>query len=118
MSSHIATPLCQFTVISVIDNISLLGAGIATEELSSSPSTAPQSALMPQPDESLPAPTSPALSEDSDCLFRLDVDHVRSLMPQEKTVLPPVMNVAGGGSQLNEKGQTCYTPVINKNDFN
>ena len=46
---------------------------------------------------SVPEPPSPALSDDSDILFRLDVDHVRSLMPEETSALPPVLTVVNGG---------------------
>lgn len=48
-------------------------------------------------DTPLATPTSPALSDDSDCLFRLDVDNVRSLLPQDITALPPVLKVINGG---------------------
>ena len=47
----------------------------------------------------LSTPTSPALSDDSDCLFRLDVDNVRSLLPQDITALPPVLKVVNEGIQ-------------------
>ena len=45
----------------------------------------------------LSTPTSPALSDDSDCLFRLDLDNVRSLLPQDITALPPVLKVTNEG---------------------
>ena len=48
-------------------------------------------------DTPLATPTSPALSDDSDCLFRLDVDNVRSLLPQDITALPPVLKDINGG---------------------
>lgn len=46
----------------------------------------------------LSTPASPALSDDSDCLFRLDVDNVRSLLPQDITALPPVLKVVNEGT--------------------
>ena len=46
----------------------------------------------------LSTPTSPALSDDSDCLFRLDLDNVRSLLPQDITALPPVLKVINEGT--------------------
>ena len=48
----------------------------------------------------LSTPASPALSDDSDCLFRLDVDNVRSLLPQDITALPPVLNVVNEGTVM------------------
>ena len=49
------------------------------------------------PNTPLSTPASPALSDDSDCLFRLDVDNVRSLLPQDITTLPPVLRVTNEG---------------------
>ena len=49
------------------------------------------------PSTPLSTPASPALSDDSDCLFRLDVDNVRSLLPQDITTLPPVLKVTNEG---------------------
>ena len=46
----------------------------------------------------LSTPASPALSDDSDCLFRLDVDNVRSLLPEDITALPPVLKVVNEGT--------------------
>ena len=48
----------------------------------------------------LSTPVSPALSDDSDCLFRLDVDNVRSLLPQDITALPPVLKVVNEGTVM------------------
>lgn len=48
----------------------------------------------------LSTPASPALSDDSDCLFRLDVDNVRSLLPQDITALPPVLKVVNEGTVM------------------
>ena len=61
--------------------------------------------VLPSPDvlgSPLPTPTSPALSDDSDCLFRLDVDNVRSLLPQDTTALPPVLRITNEGTCSNE----------------
>ena len=57
------------------------------------PLTPPQDMV----DTPLATPTSPALSDDSDCLFRLDVDNVRSLLPQDISALPPVLKVVHEG---------------------
>ena len=57
--------------------------------------------VLPSPDvlgSPLATPTSPALSDDSDCLFRLDVDNVRSLLPQDTTALPPVLRITNEGT--------------------
>ena len=51
----------------------------------------------------LSTPTSPALSDDSDCLFRLDVDNVRSLLPQDITALPPVLKIVNEGMQQQQQ---------------
>lgn len=60
----------------------------------------------------LSTPTSPALSDDSDCLFRLDVDNVRSLLPQDITALPPVLKVANEGIQsLKIHKPTCFARI-------
>ena len=72
-------------------------------------------------DTPLATPTSPALSDDSDCLFRLDVDNVRSLLPQDITALPPVLKVSNEGIvftvHLNcihvlSTFETCTSPLI------
>ena len=51
----------------------------------------------------LSTPTSPALSDDSDCLFCLDVDNVRSLLPQDITALPPVLKIVNEGMQQQQQ---------------
>lgn len=61
--------------------------------------------VLPSPDvlgSPLATPTSPALSDDSDCLFRLDVDNVRSLLPQDTTALPPLLRITNEGTCSNE----------------
>lgn len=55
------------------------------------------------PSTPLSTPTSPALSDDSDCLFRLDVDNVRSLLPQDITALPPVLRVTNEEISIQER---------------
>lgn len=62
--------------------------------------------VLPSPDvlgTPLSTPTSPALSDDSDCLFRLDVDNVRSLLPQDTTALPPVLRVVNEEVSIHER---------------
>ncbi|KAK3743245.1 hypothetical protein QZH41_017053, partial [Actinostola sp. cb2023] len=39
------------------------------------------------------APLSPTLSDDSDMSFRLDIEHVRAIIPQDSFTLPPVLNL-------------------------
>ncbi|XP_074611326.1 zinc finger FYVE domain-containing protein 9-like isoform X1 [Acropora palmata] len=62
--------------------------------------------VLPSPDvlgSPLATPTSPALSDDSDCLFRLDVDNVRSLLPQDTTALPPVLRITNEEVSIQER---------------
>lgn len=77
-----------------------LGVGVAMEQ--SLPVLPPlQLPVVPPTDTigtPLSTPASPALSDDSDCLFRLDVDNVRSLLPHDITALPPVLKVVNEGT--------------------
>ena len=65
-------------------------------------------------DTPLATPTSPALSDDSDCLFRLDVDNVRSLLPQDITALPPVLKVINGGMVCVLTVIICYCAHVKR----
>ncbi|KAL9950761.1 hypothetical protein ACROYT_G043318 [Oculina patagonica] len=89
-------------------NLDLSDAGVdVTTERSPLPVLPPlQLPVVPPTDTTgtpLSTPTSPALSDDSDCLFRLDVDNVRSLLPQDITALPPVLRVKNEEISIQER---------------
>jgi len=79
-----------------------LGVGVTTEQTPPilPPLQIPVAPLADTTGTPLSTPASPALSDDSDCLFRLDVDNVRSLLPQDITALPPVLKVVNEGTVM------------------